>query len=266
MRPEQARGRWDEVVAKSVLWAVGAVMFAALAGKHVHEAPTVNEQLLAAMTVPAEPLEKAVPGAPPELAALVDRALAFDKANRFANAREMRDAVRATYLALEGKPLVSAPRLSVRPPSVNPISANMATLDGSAEALAQVTTARPVIQGRPAQAPGSSRKLALGAALAVAALVGAWLLVRAPADAAHAESSAAGSAHVAAPSAAVPAGMHAELPAPAPEDRPSPSATVPSAVASAPPTSPKPAPVKRVAAPRSGSAPAADVDIFSKRR
>ena len=53
MAPEQARARWDEVDARTDLWAVGATMFKLLTGRVVHVADTVNEQLLAAMTQPA---------------------------------------------------------------------------------------------------------------------------------------------------------------------------------------------------------------------
>src|SRR5262249_41528832 len=37
MAPEHARGRWDEVDARTDLWAVGATMFRLLAGRPVHE-------------------------------------------------------------------------------------------------------------------------------------------------------------------------------------------------------------------------------------
>jgi serine/threonine-protein kinase len=42
MPPEQARGRWEEVDARSDIWAVGATMFSLVAGRSVHEAATIN--------------------------------------------------------------------------------------------------------------------------------------------------------------------------------------------------------------------------------
>ena len=36
MSPEQARARWEFVDARTDIWAMGAVMFACLAGRHVH--------------------------------------------------------------------------------------------------------------------------------------------------------------------------------------------------------------------------------------
>ncbi len=55
MPPEQARGRWSEVGPRSDLWSLGATMFTLFTGRLVHEAETVNELLLAAMTKTAPP-------------------------------------------------------------------------------------------------------------------------------------------------------------------------------------------------------------------
>lgn len=102
MPPEQARGRWAEVDAQSDIWAVGATMFTLLTGRHVHEAPTVNEQLLAAMTVPAPSLVSVAPDVPPSVAAIVDRALQYLCDERWASAREMQTAVREAYQQVTG--------------------------------------------------------------------------------------------------------------------------------------------------------------------
>ncbi len=95
MPPEQARGRWEEVDAQSDIWALGATMFTALTGHFVHEAATVNEQLLDAMTKPARSIREVLPALPQAAANVIQRALAFDKGERFLSALEMRDAVRA---------------------------------------------------------------------------------------------------------------------------------------------------------------------------
>ena len=94
MPPEQARGRWSEVDARSDLLAVGATMFTLLTGLLVHEAETVNELLLAAMTKPAPPLASVMPGVSPELAEVVDRALAYAQEDRWADAATMQSALR----------------------------------------------------------------------------------------------------------------------------------------------------------------------------
>jgi len=102
MAPEQARARWDEVDARTDLWAVGATMFKLLTGRVVHVADTVNEQLLAAMTQPAPPLGSVVPTAPIPVLQVVDKALAFEKNERWPDARIMQKAVKEAYQALSG--------------------------------------------------------------------------------------------------------------------------------------------------------------------
>jgi eukaryotic-like serine/threonine-protein kinase len=103
MPPEQARGLWEEVDARSDLWAVGATMFVALTGRDVHRARTINELLLAAMTKKAPPLSEIAPHLPPEVCAVVDRALAFDRDERFPDARAMQAAVRAALATLPAR-------------------------------------------------------------------------------------------------------------------------------------------------------------------
>ena len=111
MAPEQARARWDEVDARTDLWAVGATMFKLLTGRVVHMAETINEQLLAAMTQPAPPIATLVPTAPIPVLQVVDKALAFNKDDRWVNARGMQQAIRDAYQAIAGVPAASA-RLS----------------------------------------------------------------------------------------------------------------------------------------------------------
>jgi serine/threonine-protein kinase len=102
MAPEQARARWDEVDARTDLWAVGATMFKLLTGRVVHTAETVNEQLLSAMTQPAPPIATLVPTAPIPVLQVVDKALAFNKEDRWPNARAMQQSVRDAYQAIAG--------------------------------------------------------------------------------------------------------------------------------------------------------------------
>ena len=94
MPPEQARGRWDEVDHRTDLWAVGATMFTLLAGRPVHDGATVNEVLLSAMTNAAPLLSTVCPGVSASVAEAVDRALAFDKSDRWPDAATMLGAVR----------------------------------------------------------------------------------------------------------------------------------------------------------------------------
>ncbi len=95
MPPEQALGNWDQVDGRSDLWAVGATMFILLTGRHVHAADTINKVLLLAMSKPAPLIGSVWPGVPPPIAAVIDRALAFDQAHRWADAHAMQHALRA---------------------------------------------------------------------------------------------------------------------------------------------------------------------------
>ncbi|MCU0680820.1 MAG: serine/threonine protein kinase [Polyangiaceae bacterium] len=95
MAPEQARGRWEQVDERTDVWAVGAMMFTLLSGHWVHEAETWNETLILAAIRPARSLGEVLPEAPPVLASVVDRALAFEKGDRWESADAMRVALQA---------------------------------------------------------------------------------------------------------------------------------------------------------------------------
>jgi serine/threonine-protein kinase len=123
MPPEQARGHWDQVDGRSDLFAVGAVMLYALTGKPLREAPTTNEQLLMAMTEPLPSLATLMPDASDLVIKLVDRALAFRKEDRYADAAAFRQAARATYGSIASLPIERAPPLSVRAVPNGPLSA-----------------------------------------------------------------------------------------------------------------------------------------------
>jgi serine/threonine protein kinase len=92
MSPEHAAGARD-IDGRCDLWSVGATMFTLLSGRHVHEAAGPIEQLRAAIDKPARSLRAVRPDLPSEVIALVDRALAFDRADRWRDANEMRQAL-----------------------------------------------------------------------------------------------------------------------------------------------------------------------------
>ncbi len=94
MSPEQARGQVDRVDARSDVWSAGATLYMLLTGRMVHEAETTNETLLLAMTEAVPPVRLRSPALPNEVARILDRALAFDPADRFADARAMQRAMR----------------------------------------------------------------------------------------------------------------------------------------------------------------------------
>lgn len=97
MAPEQASGRWGDVDARTDLWAVGATLYALLTGAPVHEADTLPLLIASAITKPAPSIRSKRGDLPPRLADVIDRSLAFDSSRRFADAREMREALRRAF-------------------------------------------------------------------------------------------------------------------------------------------------------------------------
>jgi len=93
MAPEQAAGRSAEIDALTDLWAVGATMFQLFTGRLVHDAISSNSALVAAATRAAPPIATIAPNLPPEVAAVVDRALRFERSERWPNARAMHRAL-----------------------------------------------------------------------------------------------------------------------------------------------------------------------------
>lgn len=117
MPPEQALGKWSLVDGRTDLFAVGAVMFRALANAFVHEGATPNDRLIAAMSQQARSIATAAPGTPRAVAEVIDRALAFRIDDRWPNAEAMQLAVRQAYAALQAA--APQPRTTVVPGATN---------------------------------------------------------------------------------------------------------------------------------------------------
>ncbi len=93
MAPEQASGLVSELGPLTDIWAVGATMFTLLSGRAVHDGQSGQHIVFLAATRPAPSLASVSPEAPPEVVGIVDRALALQKAERWASAAAMRTAV-----------------------------------------------------------------------------------------------------------------------------------------------------------------------------
>ena len=103
MAPEQALAGSAEIDARTDLWAAGATLFALLTGRSVHEGDNGQQVLVRAATVPAPSLATVDPDAPRSVTELVDRALAFDRSQRWPTAEAMRDALGASYRSVCGR-------------------------------------------------------------------------------------------------------------------------------------------------------------------
>jgi serine/threonine-protein kinase len=94
MSPEQIIGQLD-IDRRSDLYNIGVILYEAFAGVFPFAATTVGELVVKIATRTPRPLIELRPNIPPEIAALVERAMAKDREQRFADAAEMLEAVKA---------------------------------------------------------------------------------------------------------------------------------------------------------------------------
>jgi serine/threonine protein kinase len=168
MPPEQARGRWELVDARTDVWAVGATTYALLTGDRPRHGETTQEELLLAMTQPLAPLVTALPDIAPEVAAIVDRAVAYDRDARWPDATAMRQALSTL---LEGPTRVDVPSLPLAP--VAPAVGVRTDVPTVAVPDGPLTTGRPYSSpSLPSvlPAPAAPSRAARGALVALAAV------------------------------------------------------------------------------------------------
>jgi eukaryotic-like serine/threonine-protein kinase len=189
MPPEQAKGRWDSVDERSDLWAVGATMFRLLSGRHVHEAETRNEQLGLAMTGSARSIALLMPELDSVVVDLVDRALAYDPADRWRSATQMR---RALQVALPPHARAVEVECDVRESETPTIEPTSAPIVRPALSTVPMKPPRDQTSRSAVAAIGLKRApllMGLGAVIAIGAAVSGGL--RAAADAAASPSATA---------------------------------------------------------------------------
>ena len=110
MAPEQALADSARIDAQTDLWAVGATLFSLLTGQLVHAGENAHQILVNAATKTARGVTTVVDDVPAPIAAVIDKALAFDKSARWTSALEMRDALRAACVAATGAPPIALPK------------------------------------------------------------------------------------------------------------------------------------------------------------
>ncbi|CAN91012.1 Protein kinase [Sorangium cellulosum So ce56] len=117
MAPEQAMGLTEGVDGRADLFSIGATLYAVLSGQRLHQGRSDNEAFILAATTPAPSLARIAPELPASVIGLVDKALAWDKRNRFESAAQMRQEVlRVLEEVGASVPRRSSPTSTRRPP------------------------------------------------------------------------------------------------------------------------------------------------------
>jgi len=105
MSPEQAIGSGsDKIDARADVFSLGAVVFRMIAGENVHTATDSYSRWFAAATEHPRSLATAAPGAPPKVVEVIDRALAFDREERWPSASAFLVALREARASLGTSP------------------------------------------------------------------------------------------------------------------------------------------------------------------
>jgi serine/threonine-protein kinase len=92
MPPEAALGLVKKVDARSDIWSLGATLFFVLSGQSVHVGEHLDAMLLASAQSAPRSLATAAPELPSKVVAVIDRALAFHKADRWQDVESMQHA------------------------------------------------------------------------------------------------------------------------------------------------------------------------------
>jgi serine/threonine-protein kinase len=150
MAPEQALGQSSLIDGLTDVWAVGATMFSLLSGGIVHVGDNPQQLMIQAATQPARSLAMVAPETSPRIVALVDRALAFDKAHRWESAVHMREGVRDAYLGEFSTNVSEAPLLAL----FDPAASHSATVQ--ADTVASVRVDPREGASRPSSAAGGA--------------------------------------------------------------------------------------------------------------
>jgi serine/threonine-protein kinase len=290
MSPEQMRSSKD-VDARSDIWALGTVLYEALAGMPPFDGETVTALIIKITQDPAPPVRLRRPDVPPQLEAALMGALEKDRSRRYQTMADF-----AAALAPFGSPSASSSadriaRVLGSPRPRQPSAANLSPLAATAPAIAGVQTqSAHAVTGARTTTGGSRAPIVIGALVAtllVAGLTGAALLKRsspspaaaaalpapptsvaAPPPAGGAPGTQPGSASLAAPPSEVPVPQPAASVAPQPAAHadepavgPHPAATSTAKHAPAAPAHPTPATPSPAVKP-----PAQSKDVFDDRK
>ena len=140
MAPEQARGA-KNLDARLDVYAAGVILFEAATGKVPFDGDTFNELLIKIVMEESPPVRSLVPELDPGLAEIIDRARQKNPDQRFASAREFRDAL-ARWSEGARNALASGATLALAPPAVVSPGGDTALAGGAGLAAREVIPAR----------------------------------------------------------------------------------------------------------------------------
>ena len=147
MSPEQAMGLVDQLDGRADLFSVGAMMHALITGHRINNGRTEQEALVMAATKPVPSVARLAPHLPIELIKVIDKALAWDRRNRFQDAREMQRGLMDLMPSENVDALEALP-----PPRPHEVVANLPAAPAPLPKINQQQAA-PAAQPAPAPAP-----------------------------------------------------------------------------------------------------------------
>lgn len=112
--PEQALGEVSKIDHRTDLWAAGATMFTLLTGEYVYGETLPAKLIALAATTEPRPVSSVDSTLPQPIADIIDRALCWDRDQRWPSARAMQRAVEQANAIVYGVPL-EAPRAAAVP-------------------------------------------------------------------------------------------------------------------------------------------------------
>ncbi len=239
MSPEQVRG--GTVDGRSDLYSFGVTLYEMLTGHKPFQADTSYSVLNAHLTEPPKPLTELEPSIPPQLNAIVLRAMAKTPEDRYQTAEEFRSALRrmldpaTAAIPAAAQPVQDA---AVEPAPFVPYSAPQPAISGPEAPPPFTPVPMPPAPAAPAR-PRRGLWIGLGAVTAILALAAvAWVLPRMLST--HASPKpvpVAGEAPAPAP-AEIPAATTSSPAQPAPDG----AGQAPAVTSSTPPATPSPQP------------------------
>ncbi len=165
LAPEQLAG--GEIDARTDLYALGTVLYELLTGAHAFDGATLAEITHAVASGSVLPADQRCPQVPPALAAIAQRAIARDAADRYPDAAAMSHALRGWLVATAARDSASAAPDSA--PASTPPTGDAAGEAADGSALQQGSAAPATDAAAAAAAAAAARRASAAAATPAAA-------------------------------------------------------------------------------------------------